>query len=78
MLQNHLTVINLTMEEEEVRVHHTGKFLPMDTWMVTLTLTIIENILQKDILNLVVVVQMLIIITIQPHLAILIIKEWTI
>ena len=76
MLQNHLTVINLTMEEEEVRVHHTGKFLPMDTWMVTLTLTIIENILQKDILNLV-VVQMLIIITIQPHLAILITKAWT-
>ena len=77
MLQNHLTVINLTMEEE-VCVHHTGKFLPMDTWMVTLTLTIIENILQKDILSLVVVVQMLIIITIQPHLAILIIKAWTI
>ena len=76
MLQNHLTVINLTMEEE-VRVLRTGKFLPMDTWMVTLTLTIIENILQKDILNLV-VVQMLIIITIQPHLSILIIKAWTI
>ena len=73
MLQNHLTVINHTMEE--VCVHHTGKFLPMDTWMVTLTLTIIENILQKDILNL--VVQMPIIITIQPHLAILIIKAWT-
>ena len=76
MLQNHPTVINLTMEEE-VRVLRTGKFLPMDTWMVTLTLTIIENILQKDILNLV-VVQMLIIITIQPHLVILIIKAWTI
>ena len=76
MLQNHLTVINLTMEEE-VCVHHTGKFLPMDTWMVILTLTIIENILQKDILKL--VVQMLITITtIQHHLVILIIKEWTI
>ena len=76
MLQNHLTVINLTMEEE-VCVHHTGKFLPMDTWIVILTLTIIENILQKDILNL--VVQMLITITtIQHHLVILIIKEWTI
>ena len=65
------------MEEEEVRVHHTGKFLPMDTWIVILTLTIIENILQKDILKL--VVQMLITITtIQHHLVILIIKEWTI
>ena len=75
MLQNHLTVINLTMEE--VCVHHTGKFLPMDTWIVILTLTIIENILQKDILKL--VVQMLITITtIQHHLVILIIKAWTI
>ena len=75
MLQNHLTVINLTMEE--VCVHHTGKFLPMDTWMVTLTLTIIENILQKDILNPLLVQILIVIITIQLHLAILITKEWT-
>ena len=76
MLQNHLTVINLTMEEE-VRVLRTGKFLPMDTWMVILTLTIIENILQKDILNPLLVQIVIVIITIQLHLAILITKAWT-
>ena len=52
MLQNHLTVINLlTMEEEVVLRHRIEKFLPMDKWMDISTLTIIENILQKDILN---------------------------
>ena len=73
---NHLTVINLTMDEVKVRRrgHHTEKFLPMDKWMDISTLTIIENILQKDMLN-PTLVQMLI--TIQHHLAILIIKEWT-